>query len=74
MKRRIIGKLLRSLYTICNKNTKIIISSDDVKYVEDILYKFYMDENYILSTSLFGKKLINSFDLVETKYYKKAKK
>ena len=75
MKRRIIGKtFLRSLYTICNKNTKIIISSDDVKYVEDILYKFYMDENYILSTSLFGKKLINSFDLVETKYYKKAKK
>ena len=33
-----------------------------------------MDENYILSTSLFGKKLINSFDLGETKYYKKAKK
>ena len=27
-----------------------------------------------ISTSLFGEKLINSFDIVETKYYKKAKK
>ena len=33
-----------------------------------------MDKNFVLSTSLFGEKLINSFDLVETKYYKKAKK
>ena len=26
------------------QKTKIIISSDDVKYVEDILYKFYLDK------------------------------
>ena len=62
MKRRIISKpFLKSLHTICNKKSKIILSSDDVNYVEQILYKFYTDKNFVLSTSLFGEKLINSF-------------
>ena len=75
MKRRIISKpFLKSLHKICNKKSNIILSSDDVNYVEQILYKFYTDKNFVLSTSLFGEKLINSFDIVETKYYKKAKK
>ena len=75
MKRRIISKpFLKSIYKICNKKSNIILSSDDINYVEQILYKFYTDKNFVLSTSLFGEKLINSFDIVETKYYKKAKK
>ena len=32
-----------------------------------------MDENYILSTSLFGKKLINSFDLMKQNIIKSKK-
>ncbi|MEL0245810.1 MAG: hypothetical protein VW954_01185 [Alphaproteobacteria bacterium] len=74
MKRRLISKsFLSALFKICNKESKIIISSDDVNYVNEILYKFYLNKNFILSTDLFGEKLIKYFDLEETKYYKKAK-
>ena len=74
MKRRLISKsFLSALFKICNDESKIIISSDDVNYVNEILYKFYLNQNFILSTDLFGEKLIKYFDLEETKYYKKAK-
>ena len=74
MKRRLISKsFLSASFKICNKESKIIISSDDVNYVNEILYKFYLNKNFILSTDLFGEKLIKYFDLEETKYYKKAK-
>jgi len=74
MKRRLISKsFLSALFKICNEKSKIIISSDDVDYVNEILYKFYLNKNFILSTDLFGEKLIKYFDLEETKYYKKAK-
>ena len=74
MKRRLISKsFLSALFKICNDESKIIISSDDVNYVNEILYKFYLNKNFILSTNLFGEKLIKYFDLEETKYYKKAK-
>ena len=74
MKRRLISKsFLTALFKICNKESKIIISSDDVNYVNEILYKFYLNKNFILSTDLFGEKLIKYFDLEETKYYKKTK-
>ena len=56
------------------KQQNIIISSDDENYQNEILYKFHLDKNFILSTSFFGEKLIKSFDLEETKYYKKANK
>ena len=74
MKRRLISKsFLSTLFKICNDESKIIISSDDVNYVNEILYKFYLNKNFILSTDLFGEKLIKYFDLEETRYYKKAK-
>ena len=74
-KRRLINKFfLRNLYEISNKTTNIIISSDDENYINEILYKFHLDKNFILSTSFFGEKLIKTFDLEETKYYKKANK
>ena len=34
----------------------------------------FLNKNFILSTKFFGEKLIKSFDLEETKYYKKAKR
>ena len=72
-KRRLISdSFLKSLFKICNETSEIIISSDDTDYVNEILYKFYKNKNFLLSTSLFGDKLIKSFDLEETKYYKKA--
>ena len=74
-KRRLINKLfLSNLYEISNKTPNIIISSDDENYINEILYKFHLDKNFILSTSFFGEKLIKTFDLEETKYYKKANK
>ena len=74
-KRRLVNELfLKYLFKISNEFTDIIISSDDEDYINEILYKFYLDENFILSTSFFGKKLIKTFDLEETKYYKKANK
>tara|TARA_Y100000991_G_C21912522_1_gene322959 strand:- start:75 stop:737 length:663 start_codon:yes stop_codon:yes gene_type:complete len=73
-KRRLINKyFLKSIHRICNKNSKIIISSDDENYVNEILYKFYLDKSFTLSTTIFGEKLIKFFDIKETKYYKKAK-
>ena len=40
-KRRLISSyFLKSLFKICNKASDIIISSDDVNYVNEILYKF----------------------------------
>ncbi|MEC8265647.1 MAG: hypothetical protein VX009_02395 [Pseudomonadota bacterium] len=74
-KRRLISEsFLKSLHKICNKNSNVIISSDDENYTNDILYRFHLNKNFELSTQFFGEKLIKTFDLVETKYYKKAKK
>ena len=64
---------LSALFKICNDRIKNYNIFDDVNYVNEILYKFYLNKNFILSTNLFGEKLIKYFDLEETKYYKKAK-
>ena len=71
-KRRLINKFfLKNLFEISNKTTNIIISSDDENYINEILYKFHLDKNFILSTSFFGEKLIKTFDLEETNIIKR---
>ncbi len=75
LKRRLINQnFLKLLYKISNKETDIIISTDNIDYQNQILYSFYLDKNFLLSPNLFGEKLFNYFGLKETKYYKKAKK
>ena len=74
-KRRLINKyFLTLLNQISNQETDIIISTDDIDYQNQILYSFYLDKNFLLSSELFGKKLFNHFNLKESKNYKKAKK
>jgi len=73
LKRRLINKNFLSLLNqISNLQTDIIISTDNVDYQNQILYLFYLDKNFLLSSEIFGQKLFNYFDLKETKYYKKA--
>ena len=75
LKRRLINKnFLKLLNQISNKQTDIIISTDNVDYQNQILYSFYLDKNFRPSSEIFGEKLFNYFGLKETKYFKKAKK
>ena len=74
-KRRLINKkFVENLSSITQDNANIIISTDCDNYLNQILYSFYINKDFILSTSFIGDEIINRFGIQVTKYYKKAKK
>ena len=72
-KRRLINKnFVNDLSSITKDDTNIIISTDCENYLNQILYSFYINKDFILSTSSIGDEIINRFGIQVTKYYKKA--
>ena len=73
-KRRLINKdFIKKLKIISNNKTKIIISTDDYDYLNQILYNFFSTKIFKLSTFFLTQNLVSTFDIPLTKYFEKAK-
>ena len=72
-KRRLINSNFPELINkYSNEKTKIIVSTDDEDYLNQILYVFYKSSLFRLSTDITGKNILKKFSIQPTKYYKKA--
>jgi len=72
-KRRLINSKFPELINkYSNEKTKIIVSTDDEDYLNQILYVFYKSSLFSLSTNITGKNIFKKFSIQPTKYYKKA--
>ena len=74
LKRRLINsKFVQTITKLSNKKTKIIVSTDDEDYLNQIIYAFHKSSEFTLSTNLINENIIKYFNVQTTKYYKKAK-
>jgi len=74
-KRRLINSSFVSLLELITfKKTKIIVATDHEDYLTQILYEFYKNKSFELSTEVIGYEVYTCFDISLTKYHKKAKK
>ncbi len=74
-KRRLINShFINLLELITFDKTKIIIATDHIDYLNQILYEFYKNKSFTLSTEIIGCDIRVCFDISFTKYHKKAKK
>ena len=74
-KRRLINeKFVYLINKISKKNTKIIISTDNKDYLNQILYSFYKIKEFRLCYEYFNEFLIRQFEIPATTYFKKAEK
>ncbi|MAZ46080.1 MAG: tRNA (guanosine(46)-N7)-methyltransferase TrmB [Rickettsiales bacterium] len=74
-KRRLINSnFVDLLESITFDKTKIIVATDHKDYLSQILYEFYKNKLFSLSTEVIDYEVEVSFDITSTKYYKKAKK
>ena len=74
-KRRLINSSFVSLLELITfEKTKIIVATDHEDYLTQILYEFYKNKLFSLSTEVIDYEVEISFDITSTKYYKKAKK
>ena len=72
-KRRLINKdFVERLSSLTQDDTNIIVSTDCDDYLNQILYSFYINKDFTLSTSFIGDEIIKRFCIQVTKYYKKA--
>ena len=73
-KRRLINEdFIKKLKVISNNKTKILISTDDYDYLNQILYNFFSTKTFKLSTIFLTQNLVSTFDIPLTKYFEKAK-
>ncbi len=74
-KRRLINSnFINLLELITFDKTKIIIATDHEDYLNQILYEFYKNRSFSLSTEIIGSEIRVCFDITFTKYHEKAKK
>jgi tRNA (guanine-N7-)-methyltransferase len=74
LKRRLINyKFVQYITKLSNKRTKVIVSTDDEDYLNQIIYAFHKSSEFTLSTNLINENIMKYFNVQITKYYKKAK-
>ena len=74
-KRRLINSnFVDLLELITFEEAKVIIATDHKDYLNQILYMFYKNKSFALSTEVIGYRIGFFFDICLTKYYRKAKK
>ena len=74
-KRRLINdRFVNLIGNISKKNTKIVISTDNKDYLNQILYCFHKMKEFRLCCNYFNEFLMQHMKIPQTSYFKKSSK